>query len=100
METIKNIKKAIETAQAEGRNNIIRGSFRESDCWGEGSIRVRFFKSFGSMENLEDACWALQNEMFEVEQECLEADREAIIEEFRYEFNGVPCTLGDIKSFI
>lgn len=38
--------------------------------------------------------------MFEVEQERLEADNETIIEEFRYEFNGIPCTLGDIKSFI
>ena len=94
------IREAIQKAQAEGRNNVIRGSFRQRDCWGESSIRVGFFKSFGSMENLEVACWELQNEMFEVEQERLEADNETIIEEFRYEFNGVPCTLEDIKSFI
>ena len=97
---LEEIRRAIETAQAEGRNNIIKGSFRERNCWGESSIRVRFFKSFGSMENLEQAFYALIDEMFDVEQERLEADNETIIEEFRYEFNGVPCTLGDIKSFI
>lgn len=94
------IQEAIQKAQAEGRNNVIRGSFIQRDCWGESSIRVGFFKSFGSMENLEVACWELQNEMFEVEQERLEADNETIIEEFHYEFNDIPCTLGDIKSFI
>lgn len=97
---LEEIRKAIEKAQAEGKNNIIRGSFRERDCWGESSIRVRFFKSFGSMENLEGAFCALVDEMFDDEQLHLMADDDLIIEDFRYEFNGVPCTLGDIKSFI
>ena len=96
----KEIEKAVEAAKAEGRNNIIRGSFRERDCWGEGSIRVKFFKSFGSMKNLEDAFCALVDEMFDDEQLRLMADDDLIIEDFRYEFNGVPCTLGDIKSFL
>lgn len=94
------IRKAIEAAQAKGRNNIIRGSFRERDCWGEGSIKVRFFKSFGSIENLEEAFYALVDEMFDDEQLHLMADEDLIIEDFCYEFNGIPCTLGDIKSFL
>ena len=93
-------KEAIKKAQAEGRNNIIRGSFLQRDCWGEGSIRVRFFKSFGSMENLEEAFYALIDEMFDDEQLRLMADDDLIIEDFRYDFNGIPCTLGDIKSFL
>lgn len=97
---LEEIKEAIKRAKAEGRNNIIRGSFRERDCWGEESVRVRFFKSFGSMENLEDAFYALVDEMFDDEQLHLMADNDLIIEDFRYEFNGVPCTLGDIKSFL